>query len=69
MSRRLERELRPANWHQSKSKPDNLSAPLIVDPTSGTLTRKLKEICGKFKNANGIRVTVRERAGKSVRSD
>ena len=68
-SRRLEKELRPANWHQRKSEPDNISAPLIVDPTNGTLTRKLKEICGKFKNANGISVTVRERAGTSVRSD
>ena len=51
------------------AKPEIISALLIVDPESGTLPKKLKDICGKFNSSNGISVTVRERAGTSVRSD
>ena len=68
-TRRLEKELKPANWHTSKSDGEQISAPLIVDPTNGNLTKKLKDICSKFKTANGINVTVRKRAGTSIRSD
>ena len=48
---------------------DEISALMILDYTNGSLTKKLKEACSKFKSANGISVTVRERAGTSIRSD
>ena len=67
--RRLEKELKPANWHKNKLEPECISAPLIIDPTNGNLSKKLKETCSKFKAASGISVTVRERAGQSMRSD
>ena len=60
-------ELRAANWH--KGDKTQISAPLIVDPTSGELTQKLKETCRKFQIASNIKVTVRERAGISVKTD
>ena len=66
-ARRLEKELRTANWH--KTDKAEISAPLIVDPTAGKLTKKLKETCEKFFKSSGISVTVRERAVLSVRSD
>ena len=66
-SRGLEKELKRGNWH--KVRKDQVSAPLIIDPTPGELTSKLKEACVKFKAATGIHVTVRERAGRSVRKD
>ena len=63
-SRRLEKELKPANWQKSKSDREQLSTPLIV-----VLTKKLKDICLNFKASNGFSVTVRERAGTLIRSD
>ena len=66
-ARRLEKELRTANWH--KTDKAEISAPLIVDPTAGKLTKKLKETCEKFFKSSGISVTVRERAGLSLKSD
>ena len=35
--RRLEKEAKVTNWH--KSKPDQVSAPLILDPTGGSLKK------------------------------
>ena len=69
MARRLEKELKPANWHKSKSDTEGISAPLIIDPTNGNLTKRLKETCANFKAASGINISVRERAGISLRSD
>jgi hypothetical protein len=66
-ARRLDKETKPANWH--KTDPTQISAPLIVDPTSGKLTAKLKEKCQQFQKTSGMSVKVRERAGLSVRSD
>ena len=45
------------------AKPEIISALLIVDPESGTLPKKLKDISSKFNSSNGISVTVREREG------
>ena len=66
-ARRLDKETKTANWH--KQNPNKISASLILDPTSGNLTKQLKEACSKFQKTSGIFVTVRERAGVSVRSD
>ena len=66
-TRRLEKELRAGNWHKGDKK--EISAPLIVDPTNGNLTKNLKDTCNKFHQATGIKVTVRERAGSSLKSD
>ena len=41
---------------------------MIVDPTYGDLTRKLKETCNKFLLASNIKVMVRERAGVSIKN-
>ena len=42
---------------------------MIVDSTSGDLTRKLKETCNKFLLASNIKVMVRERAGVLIKTD
>ena len=68
-ARRLERELKHANRLTSKSDREQISALLIVDPTNGNLTNKLEYICSKVNTANGVSFMVRERAGKSIRSD
>ena len=63
----MEKESRKVSWHQSK--PNQISAPLILDPTAGQLTSKLKQVCQKFEVTSGIRIAVIERAGDSVRQD
>ena len=57
-ARRLDKETKTANWH--KQNPDQIAAPLILNLTSGNLTKQ---------KTSGISVTVRERAGVFVRSD
>jgi hypothetical protein len=66
-SRRLEKERKRENWHQGDK--DQPSAPLIIDPTAGSLTAKLKVVCQKFENTSGFRVLVKERAGDALRQD
>ena len=44
-------------------------APLIVDPSPGDLTAKLKEACRMFEGASGIHLTVRTRAGRAIKKD
>ena len=66
-ARRLDKETSRVNWH--KLDPSQISAPLIIDPTHGRLTAKLKEACKEFQKSSGIHVTVRERAGCAVRTD
>ena len=61
--RRLEKEAKVTNWH--KSKPDQVSAPLILDPTGGSLSKDAKEVCRKFEQVTGMRVVVQERAGNA----
>ena len=41
--RRLEKEAKVTNWH--KSRPDQVSAPLILDPTAGSLSKDIKGSC------------------------
>ena len=66
-ARRLAKKNKSTSWH--KSSKDKISAPLIIDPTSGGLTEKLKAACQKFGDSLGLDVSVRVRAGRSVRND
>ena len=64
--RLLEKEYRILNWH--KSKKDQVSAPLIVDPTSGKMASEMRDVCAKFENVTGMHVVVKERAGQKNKS-
>ena len=64
--RRREKELKRTNWHQSKEK--QVSAPLILDPTAGDMTKDMKAVCRDFEKVTGWRVPVVERAGLAMRS-
>jgi hypothetical protein len=64
--RRREKELKKTTWH--KRGENQVSAPLFLDPTSGAMTKQMKEVCRKFEDVTGWRVPVIERAGNSVRS-
>ena len=44
--RRREKELKRTNWH--KGKDNKVSAPLLLDPTSGEMTREMKQVCRKM---------------------
>ena len=63
--RRKEKELKVTNWH--KNQRDQVSAPLILDPTAGSMTSDMKEVCRKFENLTDMRIVVQERAGASVK--
>ena len=58
--RQREKELKRTNWHQNQ--PNQVSAPLILDPTAGDMTRDMKEVCKNFENVTGWRIPVVERA-------
>ena len=61
-----EKEAKVTDWH--KNQKNQVSAPLIVDPTDGSLTKELKEVCRRFEQVTGMRVVVQERAGKAIKS-
>ena len=44
--RRLEKERKGTSWHKASA--DRVSAPLIIDPTCGELTGKMKAACKDF---------------------
>ena len=60
-----EKEIKITNWH--KSQKNQVSAPLIIDPTAGDTTKELREVCRKFESVTGMRVAVQERAGDSIK--
>ena len=62
--RQKEKDLKVTNWH--KTQRNQTSAPLIIDPTSGSMTSEIKEVCRKFEVVTGMRVVVQERAGDSI---
>ena len=66
-ARRLDKETKLVTWHQGKD--GGISAPLILDPTAGLLTQKMKEACTRFEEEAGMRVVVRERAGLKMKAD
>ena len=60
--RRLEKERKITKWHQTK--PGQVSAPLILDPTAGNMAIEMREICCKFETMTGMKILVKERAGE-----
>ena len=64
--RRRAKEMERTSWHQTK--PNQVSAPLIIDPTAGEMTKEMKVACRNFERVTGWRVPVVERAGRSMRS-
>ena len=66
-ARRLEKERKATTWHKSNA--DRVSAPLIIDPSAGELTEKMKAACKEFGISMAMDVKVIERAGNSVRRD
>ena len=65
--RKLAKESKRQSWH--KGGEGQVSAPLILDPVSGSMVEDMKAECDKFERMHGIRVQVCQRAGKSVRTD
>ena len=63
---RREKELKRTNWHQSRA--NQVSAPLILDPTAGEMTKDMKAVCKDFEKVTGWRIPVVERAGTAMRS-
>ena len=61
------KEKRQVTWH--KEVEGQISAALIIDPMAGDLTSKLKLVCRKFDEGTGIKVVVKLRAGRSLKSD
>ena len=51
-----EKERKATSWHQNQR--NQISAPLIVDPTAGNMTKELKEVCRRFEAVTGMRVAV-----------
>ena len=66
-SRWLEKEMKIMSWHMGSD--NQVFAPLIIDPASGDLTSRLREACTRALEEAGIRVTVRERAGRKMKAD
>ena len=62
VSKKLEKEQKRENLHMLRK--DQISAPLILDPTSGDITAKMKQACLKFEEATGFHWAVRTRAGE-----
>ena len=64
--RRLQKEKKASSWHKRDSK--QASAPLILDPTAGSLTKDARDVCAKFEQVSGMRVAVVERAGQAIKT-
>ena len=58
-SRRLEKEKKSTAWHNSGQ--SKISAPLIIDPTVGRLTQKMRSAYQKFSESMNIYVVVKVR--------
>ena len=61
--RMKEKEMKVKHWH--KSQVNQVSAPLIIDPTAGGMTKEMQEVCRRFEMVTGMRVAIQERAGRS----
>ena len=66
-ARRLEKERRREDWYKAEG--DQISAPLIISPTAGSLTADIRTVCDKYHKSTGIRVAIRTRAGQPMRGD
>ena len=63
----MDKERKSTAWHNNSQ--TTISAPLIIDPTVGRLTEKMKTACRKFGEAMDMNVVVKVRAGRSVKTD
>ena len=63
-TRRMDKERKSTACYNNSQ--TTISAPLIIDPTVGRLTEKMKTACGKFGEAMDMNVVVKVRAGRSV---
>ena len=63
--RKREKEKKLTNWHQNQK--GQVSAPLILDPTAGNMTKEIKDVCKKFEQVTGMRVAVKERSGDAIK--
>ena len=68
-ARRLEKESRREAWYKSDSPSTLISAPLIISPTAGDLTARLKAVCDKYLKSSDIKVVTRMRAGNPLKRD
>ena len=64
---RMEKEPKLPAWH--KTGQNQISAPLIIDPTDGKITEKMRAACQKFGDSMGMDVVVKLRAGRPVKYD
>ena len=62
MSRRLEKERKATRWHQTDK--NQVSAPLILDPTAGNMVSEMKMVCTKFEALTGMKIMIKQRAGE-----
>ena len=62
----MQKEKKASSWHKHDSK--QASAPLILDPTAGNLTKDARDVCAKFEQISGMRVSVVERAGQAIKT-
>ena len=58
----MEKERKVTKWHQTK--PGQVSAPLILDPTAGNMATEMKEVCCKFEAMTGMKVLIKQKAGE-----
>lgn len=66
-SRRLDKEPKRESWYKKDG--DQISAPLILSPTAGSLTSEMKAVCEKYKISTNIDVSIRTRAGQPLKLD
>ena len=52
-----------------KREEGQILAPLILDPTAGVLSQKVRNVCNDYETATGMKVTLKLRAGASLKSD
>ena len=65
--RRLQKELKTGgSW--CKGNEQQIKAPLIMDPTAGQLSNAVKKVCAEYEVATGIKVSLKLRAGASLKS-
>ena len=62
--RQMAKELKRTNRH--KTTENQVSAPLILDPISGEMSKEMREVAQKLEVLTGWRVPVVERAGLRV---
>ena len=58
--RQRAKELKKTNWHRSRE--DQVSPPLILDSTSGDMTKEMQAVSRKFEEVTGWRVPAPESA-------